>query len=151
MDNKKIIGISIAVIIGSFGLFYIGGVLAQLMKNYAVWQNSGGMGSNVAMGKIVWDAPVCLRNAFTLEGLKGMLGALMAGGAIFAYIKLHDKFDGKEQDPRGFTKSKTGAYGTASWMTDKEMKEVLEISTPSRAEGVILGEHTNACVVVMTA
>ena len=36
---------------------------------------------------------------------------------------------------------KSGTYGTASWMDEKEMRDVLEITTPSKAEGVILGEY----------
>lgn len=146
MDRKRLIGIAIAAILGSIGLLYIGGVIAQLMSNYNEWFNAGGISGNATMGTIIWDMPYCMRKAFTDDGLKGMLGAIAIGGTLFAYIKLHDKFDGKEHDPRGFTKSKTGAYGTASWMTDKEMKEVLEISSPSRAEGVILGEHNGKTI-----
>ena len=52
----------------------------------------------------------------------------MIAGAIFAYVKLHDKFDGKQHDPRGFARSKSGIYGTASWMDEKEMKEVLNFT-----------------------
>ena len=36
---------------------------------------------------------------------------------------------------------KSGTYGTASWMDEEEMNDVLEITAPSRAEGVILGEY----------
>ena len=53
---------------------------------------------------------------------------LLIAGAIFAYVKLHDKFDGKHHDPRGFARSKSGIYGTASWMDEKEMKEVLNFT-----------------------
>lgn len=75
-----------------------------------------------------------------------MLGVLAIGGAIFAYVKLHDKFDGKEYDPRGFTKSNSGIYGTASWMSEKEMKEVLEVTPVGMAEGTILGEYKGKAV-----
>ncbi|UKI37083.1 MAG: hypothetical protein L6V93_02350 [Clostridiales bacterium] len=54
------------------------------------------------------------------------------------YVRFHDKFDGKEIDPRGFAKSKTGAYGTAGWMSETDMNEVLEISPVEKAGGVIL-------------
>ena len=53
---------------------------------------------------------------------------LLIASAIFAYVKLHDKFDGKQHDPRGFARSKSGIYGTASWMDEKEMKEVLNFT-----------------------
>lgn len=47
---------------------------------------------------------------------------------------------------RGFTKSKAGTYGTADWMTEKELKSVLELSTPERATGMILGERKGQLV-----
>lgn len=71
---------------------------------------------------------------------------LLIAGAIFAYVKLHDKFDGKQHDPRGFARSKSGIYGTASWMDEKEMKEVLEISPVPDAKGTILGEYNGKAV-----
>ena len=61
-------------------------------------------------------------------------------------MKFHDKFTGEVRDPRGFTISKTGTYGTAGWMSEKAMKEVLELTTPAKAEGNILGEHKGQLV-----
>ena len=142
MDRKKrAMGIAIIVILGLAALMYLSGLLGQLLANYSIWLESGGISGESSMPPVSWSLIKCLQQSFTLDGFKAMLIILFAGGGIFAYIKLHDKFDGKEYDPRGFIKSKTGAYGTASWMTEKEMKEVLEIASPSRAEGIILGEH----------
>lgn len=98
------------------------------------------------MRPVSWNPAVCFPMAFTADGLKGILGILLAGGAVFAYVKLHDRFDGKEQDPRGFTKSKTGIYGTANWMDEKEMRQVLEVSPVDKAEGTILGEYKGKAV-----
>ena len=42
---------------------------------------------------------------------------------------------------RDSTKSDSGIYGTASWMDEKEMHEVLEVSPIGQAEGTILGEY----------
>ena len=139
--NKKTLGIAIIVILGLAALMYLSGLLGQLLANYSIWLESGGISGEAVMPPVDWSLIKCFQQSFTPDGFKAMLIILAAGGGIFAYIKLHDKFDGKEYDPRGFVKSKTGAYGTASWMTDKEMKEVLEISSPSKAEGIILGEH----------
>ncbi len=142
MDRKKrAMGIAIIVILGLAALMYLSGLLGQLLANYSIWLESGGISGESSMPPVDWSLIKCLQQSFTPDGFKAMLIILFAGGGIFAYIKLHDKFDGKEYDPRGFVKSKTGAYGTASWMTEKEMKEVLEIASPSRAEGIILGEH----------
>ena len=139
--NKKILGIILIVILGLSALMYLSGLLGQLLANYNLWLESGGISGGSSMPPVSGSLIKCFQQSFTPDGFKAMLIILAAGGGIFAYIKLHDKFDGKEYDPRGFVKSKTGAYGTASWMTEKEMKEVLEIASPSRAEGIILGEH----------
>ena len=142
MDSKKrTMGIAIIVILGLAALMYLSGLLGQLLANYSIWLESGGISGESSMPPVNWSLMKCLQQSFTPDGFKAMLIILAAGGGIFAYIKLHDKFDGKEYDPRGFVKSKTGAYGTASWMTEKEMKDVLEIASPSKAEGIILGEH----------
>lgn len=142
MDSKKrSIGIAIIVILGLAALMYLSGLLGQLLANYSIWLESGGISGESSMPPVNWSLIKCLQQSFTPDGFKAMLIILATGGGIFAYIKLHDKFDGKEYDPRGFVKSKTGAYGTASWMTEKEMKDVLEIASPSKAEGIILGEY----------
>jgi len=145
-DKKRTIGIIIAVILGLAAMLYIGGVSGQLLSNYSEWMEAGGLTGEASIKSINWNPIVCLPQAFTPSGLKGMLGFLVIGGAIFLYVKLHDKFDGKEYDPRGFTKSKNGIYGTAAWMSDKEMQEELEIAPIEKAEGVILGEYKGKAV-----
>ena len=145
-DKKRTIGIILAVILGLAAMLYIGGVSGQLLSNYSEWMEAGGLTGEASIKSINWNPIVCLPQAFTPSGLKGMLGFLVIGGAIFLYVKLHDKFDGKEYDPRGFTKSKNGIYGTAAWMSDKEMQEELEIAPIEKAEGVILGEYKGKAV-----
>ena len=144
--KKRTIVISVVVILGLFAFLYIAGLLGQLLDNYAVWSQSGGVSGEAVMSKVDWSLLKCLQQSFSSSGLKAMLMLLALGGGIFAYMKLHDKFDGKEHDPRGFTKSKSGAYGTASWMTEKEMKDVLEVVPISKADGVILGEYKGNAV-----
>ncbi len=142
MDRKrKLAGVVIVVILGLAALLYLSGLLGQLMENYSAWLESDGIFGESSMPEISWSLIKCLQQSFTPNGFKAMFLIITIGAAIFAYIKLHDKFDGKEYDPRGFVKSKTGSYGTASWMTEKEMKDVLEISSPSKDEGIILGEY----------
>jgi type IV secretion system protein VirD4 len=145
-EKKRTIAIVIAVILGCAVLLYLGGVLGQLFYNYAEWIGAGGMSGQATIAPVDLNPMQCIPRAFTPDGLKSMLGIILVGGGIFAYVKLHDKFGGKDYDPRGFTKSKTGTYGTASWMTDKEMREVLEVSSPAQADGVILGEKNGSVV-----
>lgn len=135
-----------SAILGCAALLYLGGMLGQLFQNYAIWMEADGLTGSALMEPVKLSPLVCFRLTFTPEGAKGMLGILAASGAVFAYIKLHDKFDGKDYDPRGFTKSKSGIYGTASWMNEKEMKEVLEVAAVERAEGTVLGEYKGKAV-----
>ena len=148
-DKKRTAAILAAVILGCAALFYLGGMLGQLMRNYALWMKADGFGGQSMMQPVSWNPAVCFSMAFTADGLKGIFGILLVGGTVFAYVKLHDKFDGKEQDPRGFTKSKTGIYGTASWMDEKEMRQVLEVSPVDKAEGTILGEYKGKAVCML--
>ena len=112
-------------------LFYLGGMLGQLLGNYAAWMDSGGVSGESTMKPVSWNPLICFPAAFSGNGIKGILMILLIAGAIFAYVKLHDKFDGKQHDPRGFARSKSGIYGTASWMDEKEMKEVLNFTKKS--------------------
>jgi type IV secretion system protein VirD4 len=60
---------------------------------------------------------------------------------LFVYFKMHDRFGGAGYDDgRNFNYSKEGTYGTAVWMSDKEMRSVLEVAPPKAAQGNILGE-----------
>ena len=144
--KKRITVIIVAVILGLVAMLYLSGMLGQLLSNYAVWNQSGGMGGEATMQRVDWNPAVCFPQAFTPNGLKSLLGIVLIGGAIFGVVKFHDKFDGKERDPRGFAKSKSGAYGTAAWMAKKEMKEVLDLTGIDKAEGVILGEYRGKAV-----
>lgn len=145
-DKYRRIAIILASALCCAALLYIGGLLSQMMTNYNRWMDSGGM-----LGQALIESPdlnplVCFVNAFSLNGLKAILLITIAGAALVIYMKLHDKFSGTEYDPRGFTKSKTGIYGTANWMTDKELKSVLELTTPEKATGMILGERNGHLV-----
>lgn len=145
-DKTRKIGIVMAAILGLAALLYLGGLLGQLMENYAAWQNEGGMAGQATIASVNWNPAACYRSAFSLSGLKGIGILLLVGGAVTAYVKLHDRFGGKNMDPRGFTLSKDGTYGTASWMDDKELKEVLEVKSLSQADSIILGERKGCAV-----
>ena len=82
-----------------------------------------------------WNPIVCLGSAFSIPGLKSIGILLLTGAGITAYVRFHDKFSSKDYDERGFTRSKYGTYGTASWMKDKELKEILEINPEIKIMG----------------
>lgn len=108
--------------------------------------NSGGLTGQTTIGAVDWNPIVCLGSAFSIPGLKSIGILLLTGGGITAYVRFHDKFSSKDYDERGFTRSKYGTYGTASWMKDKELKEILEIKPPLQADGIILGEKNGSVV-----
>lgn len=145
-EKQRKIAIVIASILGYGALLYLGGLLSQVFTNYAAWMDSGGMWGQTQIAAPDWNPLVCIVNAFNLNGLKAIALIVGAAAAIFIYLKLHDKFSGTVYDERGFTKSSVGTYGTADWMTEKELKSVLELSTPEKATGMILGERKGQLV-----
>lgn len=145
-EKHRRMAIILAASVSTVALLYIGGLLGQLMTNYNRWMDSGGMMDGTLLPAPDFGLFICLIHAFSLNGIKSIFLILAAGAALILYLKLHDKFSGTEYDPRGFTKSKTGIYGTASWMTEKELKSVLELTTPDKATGMILGEQKGQLV-----
>ena len=145
-DKRRLIGIILAAVIGLLALLYLGGVLSQVFTNYSVWMSTGGLTGQAMMKPVNMNPLVCIPLAFTGNGLKGILGIAVISGIIYLMYRLYNRFDGKQRDPRGFTKSDSGIYGTANWMDEKEMQEVLEISPVGSAEGTILGEYKGKAV-----
>ena len=141
--------LTVAIVAGVFTLLmivYFGGVFGQVFTNYSEWLNADGILGQTQIKRVDWNPLVCIPYAFTGNGLKGMLLIAIVSAIIFGVYSLYNRFGSKDKDPRGFGKVKEGTYGTASMMTDKEMKENLEISTPDKAQGVILGELNGKAV-----
>ena len=95
-DKIRTAAIILAAILGCTALVYLGGMLSQLLTNYSLWLASDGMSGQTTMKPVSWNPAICFPLAFTVNGIKGMLGLLLIGGGIFAYVKLHDRFDSKE-------------------------------------------------------
>ena len=140
MDKKKLLLLAVITIPGLAVLAYLSGLLAQLLANYALWQELGGMNSPESIQAPSLDPGVCFPALLSIHGLKSVLLILGILSAIILYIRFHDRFGSGSEDPRGFDTSKSGIYGTASWMTESEMREILEINPIDKAEGTILGE-----------
>ena len=135
--------------LGALGILcalYIIGLISQVLTNYQQWMADGGFIGEHTVQPVNWNPLVCFRHAFTGNGIKVFFGLIIIGGIGFLIWKLYDRFDSKDRDSRGFARSKSGAYGTASWMSDKELKSVLQKSKPEDAEGMILGEYKNEVV-----
>ena len=146
IKKTRVIGIAAAVLQGLAALLYLGGILGQLLENYQAWQKAGGIAGQAQIRPSSGNILICVQAAFTLSGLKAMGILLLIAGAFAAYFKFSDRFGGSGQDPRGFTVSKEGTYGTASWMGEKELKEVLAVGSLSTVEGILLGKRNGKAV-----
>lgn len=139
MKNKKYI---LLVAVGTIGILiwiYLTGALTQMLQNYRLWMDAGELFSEQPLPATDWSVLACFRYACSWQGIRsGFLFLILISGTVL-YVKLTRAEAAKEMDPRGFRKSKSGTYGTASWMNETEMKKILEISTPEKAEGMILG------------
>lgn len=146
IKKTRVIGIAAAVLQGLAALLYLGGILGQLLENYQTWQRAGGMAGQEEIQLPSVNIVACVQAAFTLSGLKTMGILLLAAAAIAVYFKFSDRFSGSGQDPRGFTVSKEGTYGTASWMGERELKDVLEVQPLTKADGILLGKRNGKAV-----
>ena len=144
--DKRKAAIVVAVILGIIAAFYLGGVCGQLNANYQLWMADGGMTGDVVMQPPNFNPLFSIPYAFTGDGIKGVLFILVVAGGIFLYVKIHNKFSSNDLDDRNFSRSKSGTYGTAGWMGDKEMKEVLEVTSPGKAHGTILGKTGSSVI-----
>lgn len=139
MDKTQKAGILLAVILGLPVLLYLAGLFAQLLSNYEAWLAADGITGAATMPPLNASPLFCVSQAFTATGLKGLFFLLLACGGGTAYLLLRDRVGGKEYDPRNFRYSKEGTYGTSGWMTPKELRSVLALTPPGKAEGAILG------------
>lgn len=144
--TKKMFVIIGLGVLGIFCALYVMGLTSQAITNYQNWQSAGGFIGEQTMRRVSWNPAVCFQQAFTVNGGKAFLIIAAIVGVIILVRFLFDRFDSKDKDARGFAKSKTGAYGTAQWMSDKELKSVLQKSKPEDSDGVILGEYKGEVV-----
>lgn len=144
--DKRKVAIMAAILLGVLAVLYIGGIVGQLHANYQQWLASDGMTGDGAMKPIQFNPLLSFAFAFTGDGIKSVLFTLLAVGGILLYIKLNERFSSKDTDDRNFARSKAGTYGTAGWMGEKDMKDVLEVAPPAKARGTILGKKGGAVI-----
>ena len=151
MKNKSVraVGIALAVILGMAALLYLGGLINQLTIGYQKWLADGGMTGKATMGAIYFSPLVCWRSALTGSGIKCTLFTAVLAGGLLAFVRLQNRFGSNDYDPRNFTRSKRGPYGTSGWMNEKELRSVLEVASPERAKGIILGKTERGSVICL--
>ena len=141
--------IIIAIILGLAALFYLGGLVCQLLEQYQLWLTSGGLSGKAQIGDIQFGPLSCWSQAVTVSGLKSTAIVALLCGSVYAYVRLHDRFGSRDFDERNFARSQRGTYGTAGWMGEKELRSVLEVASPQRARGIILGQNERGNVICL--
>lgn len=142
IPRKKLIELLAAVFILAALVLYGGGFIGQLLYNYDVWQETGGQFGTAPQ---LPDANVfaCLAAVFHWPtGLYG-LGLCIGGlAALVLGIMCMGRGEGGALDKaRNLVYSDKGTYGTAGFMSKKELKEVLDLVPDIRKHhGIILGE-----------
>jgi len=136
---------SLAVLPFALGaLLYGGGYLGQFIGNYQRWQEAGGTLYNSTYPEFPNPGILnCIRSAFDfpygLYGIGILVGALAL--LIFMVMKMGYSDTGEYDRDRNFVYSNKGTYGTAGFMSKKELKGVLDlVPNIRRHHGVILGE-----------
>ncbi|GHU78924.1 hypothetical protein FACS1894191_0590 [Clostridia bacterium] len=130
-------------------LLYCGGYVAQLVINYKLWQAEGGV---LGMGKppAMPDSGFfrCVAASFHWpEGLISIGACVAVVLFIILFVFRIGRDGGGTFDrDRKLTYADSGSYGTAGYMTDSEMKAVLESTDIRRTDGIILGAKNKKAV-----
>ncbi len=133
--------VAIVAALGAGG--YLAGILAQLLRNYDLWQQAGGLLSRRRSPDLPSTSPAAaFRGLLTLPyGLFGLgLVALAFLILFFFVLRIGRDSRGTFDAQRNLTYSEEGTYGTAGFMTEAERKKVLLLQDVARCRGVILGK-----------
>ncbi len=137
--SKRKLGILLSIILGSFLFLYVCALLGQMFHHYEMWADGGGFSGEVQMEAIQLNPLQCVPYLFSSYGGRAVLILGAVGAGIAIYVAGHRRFGGGDYDERNFKRSKLGTYGTSGWMERNEIGSVLEMSSPSKATGTILG------------
>ena len=150
IPRKKLIEQIVAATLLVALLLYGGGFIGQLLYNYDLWQKAGGQFGTAPQ---LPDANffVCLAAVFRWpSGLYG-LGLCVGGMAVlvFGVMRMGRGEGGVLDKARNLVYSDKGTYGTAGFMSKKELKEVLDLVPDIRKHhGIILGELNGQVICV---
>ena len=150
IPKKKLIQLFIIIPIAALALLYGSGYLSQLFSNYRAWQEAGAVfGTSPAFPDAGFFP--CLAAAFHfpygLYGLGLCIGALAL--LILMVMRMGYSEGGEYDRRRNLVYSNKGTYGTAGFMSRKELTEVLDLVPDIRKHsGTILGEldHQVICI-----
>ena len=123
-------------------LLYGSGYIAQFLYNYDVWQAAGGVFGTAPEfpdGNFFVCIAAVFRWPYGLYGVGGCVAALAV--LVFMVMRMGYSETGAYDRERNLIYSNKGTYGTAGFMTKKELKGVLDVVPNIRKHhGIILGE-----------
>jgi len=135
-----------------FALLYGGGYIAQFIRNYTEWQNSGAvMGDGTSPQMPTFAIGECFRAMFTMPyGIIGIaICVLVLGLLVFMVMRMGFGDKGEYDRNRNLIYSNKGTYGTAGFMPEKEISEVLDVVGDVRKHtGTILGKLNGKAICV---
>lgn len=141
--RKRLSGIIVAVPPFLFCLLFGGGYIAQFIRNYKVWQTSGGTpGSASAPQMPSFALRDCFEAVFVFPyGLMGMLiflGVLTL--LVIMVMRMGYSETGEYDKDRNFIYSRKGTYGTSGFMSEKEAEEIFTLTSSLKNQtGTIFG------------
>ena len=109
--------------------FYLAGLLAQLFNNRYQWSP----GKELYLPSL--NPIKGLAMLFTPFGVQAIAGLFLfsAMAALFIYMNREDRTGMTYDKVRKFWYSDKGVYGTAGWMSDKELKAYFDVRPESEA------------------
>ena len=127
----------------SFALLYGGGYIAQFIENYKIWTSAGGTPGNSGSPQMpTFEVITCLKAAFSFPyGLAG-IGICLLAAALIIVLVMHmgQGESGVLDKERNFVYSNKGTYGTAGFMDEKEVRDVLDLTSDLKHHsGTVLG------------
>ena len=143
IDKRKILKGLVAAPVAIVAILYAGGYIGQFLTNFSEWQNAGGSPGDGTTPQMPSPGFFhCLGAAFHFpNGLIGIgICVLLLVILLVMVMRMGYSDTGEYDEDRNFTYSSKGTYGTAGWMSRKEMAGVLDIvSDVKHHGGVILG------------
>ena len=152
LDKRKLLKTIFALPPLVFALLYGGGYLAQFIRNYTEWQKAGGTpGDGTAPVTPTFAIADCFGAIFSFP--YGMIGILICVGALVLLLVMVMRMgfsdSGEYDKDRNLIYSRKGTYGTAGFMPQKEISEVLDVVSDVRKHtGTILGKLDGKAICV---
>ena len=152
ISRKKLIKVLAILPFAIAALLYGGGYIGQFLYNHHVWQQAGGTLYSGTSPEFPDPGFLsCVLAAFRFPyGLYGVgICVAVIGILVFMVMRMGYSETGEYDRDRNLVYSIKGTYGTAGFMTKKEMKGVLDLVPDIRKHhGTILGELDGQAVCI---